>query len=88
LQSTQRDDLGVFSQIVTRGTHQIANILDEQQIDRGEIPIGERAFDHAAVEVTASSCRDLLDGETETGEPHTEIGVLCDIVRIPAADFP
>ena len=66
-------DLGVFPEIVTRGTNQVADVFDEENVDVIEVPVRERFGDHAGIQMTCAAGRDLLYRKAGAGE---EAGVV------------
>jgi len=51
----------VLAEVVAGRAHQVAHVLDEQQIERAEVPAGERAVHHLGVELADCAVDDLLD---------------------------
>jgi hypothetical protein len=52
-------DIAVLSQIETGRAHQVADVLDEQQIDVGEPDLVQSAVDHGRVEMAGVAGGDL-----------------------------
>src|ERR1700753_4276373 len=55
----QHDDLGILAEIVARGTDQVADVLNKQQIERIEVPSVEMPIDHPGVKVASAPGSDL-----------------------------
>src|SRR5215472_946368 len=61
----QDNNLRSFAEVVARRTNQVTDILDKEQVEMFQAPIGKRLLDHARIEMASSSSRDLLDRKAE-----------------------
>jgi hypothetical protein len=50
----------ILAQVVAGRTHEVADILHEQEVNRGQVPAVGRGGNHVCIEVAYSACRDLL----------------------------
>ena len=63
-----KHDAKVLAEIVRRRTDEVADVLDEQEIELLERPVGHGVFDHRRLEVAERAGRDLPDRRTAPGQ--------------------
>src|ERR1019366_320354 len=55
----EQRDVAMLTKIKTRGTHEVPDVLDKQQVDARERMSMQRPVDQVGIEVAGGSCRDL-----------------------------
>jgi hypothetical protein len=60
----EEHDAQVFAEVIARRADEIPNVLDEQEIQFGEIPLVDRPIDHLRVKVAHGAGCDLSNGDT------------------------
>jgi hypothetical protein len=65
LSNAEQDNLGSLAEVITRRTNQVADVFNEKQVYRRQLPVGEVTFDHPRIEMASATRRDLLYRESE-----------------------
>src|SRR5437868_1499677 len=69
----KHDDLCCFAEVVTRGTNEVAHVLDKEEVDLFEFPVGEMALNHPGIKVACAAGGDLLDWKAKAAQ---SIGIV------------
>src|SRR5579863_1699202 len=69
----KKDQPQVFAKIVAGGAYQVADVLDEQEIQPSRLPAAQGILNHLGFEVTDGAGGDLPDGRAAAGE---SLGVI------------
>jgi hypothetical protein len=78
--NAQHHHLCRFSKIIAGRADQVADVFNQQRIERLEWPVRERALDHPRIQVAGAAGGDLLHRKAKTGEP-SRIVIRLDVTR-------
>ena len=65
----QQHDAQVLAEVVARRTDEVADVLDEEHVERREVPAVERRTDHPGFQVTHGPGGDLAHGRAAAAQP-------------------
>ena len=64
----EQNEAQIFSEIVGRGTDEIADVFDEQEIERANVPIAQGVLNHRGFEVADRARGDLFHGSETSSQ--------------------